>query len=111
MVLLVLKKAKASNKGESAKRPVSFVRKGFTFQKRLLLLLLPVLLLITYSHTLHSPFVFDDIAHVSENPAVADKSVAAITAVICNNILTSCTGLICGKLPDFAEIKRLLTDF
>ena len=70
------KKAKSSKKGESAKRPVSFTRKGFIFQKRLLLLLLPVMLLITYSHTLHSPFVFDDIAHVSENPAIQIKDLS-----------------------------------
>ena len=70
------KKAKNSNKGESAKRPVSLIRKGITFQKRLLLLLLPLLLLITYSHTLHSPFVFDDIAHVSENPAIQIKDLS-----------------------------------
>jgi len=63
------KKAKNSNKGESAKRPTSFISKGYLFQEKLLLLLLPLLILITYSHTLHSPFVFDDIANISANPA------------------------------------------
>ena len=64
------KKAKNSNKDESVKQPVSFIHKGITFQKQLLLLLLPLLILITYSHSLHSPFVFDDIEHVASNPAI-----------------------------------------
>jgi Flp pilus assembly protein TadD len=63
------KKAKNSSKGESAKLPVSFMHKGVIFQRRLFLLLLPLLIIITYSHTLHSPFVFDDIANISSNPA------------------------------------------
>ena len=63
------KKAKNSNRGGLAKRLESPIRKGFTFQKRLLLLLLPLVIIITYSHTLHSPFVFDDIANISANPA------------------------------------------
>jgi hypothetical protein len=72
------KKAKNSSKGESAKLLESLVSKGVTFQKRLLLLLLPLLIIITYSHTMHSPFVFDDIAHVSQNPAtqITDLSFA-----------------------------------
>jgi len=63
------KKAKNSNRGGLAKRLERPISKGFTFQKRLLLLLLPLLIIITYSHTLHSPFVFDDIANISSNPA------------------------------------------
>jgi Flp pilus assembly protein TadD len=64
------KKAKNSNKDDSVKRPTSFISKGYLFQEKLLLLLLPLLILITYSHSLHSPFVFDDIEHVASNPAI-----------------------------------------
>ena len=64
------KKANNSNKDDSVKRPTSFISKGYLFQEKLLLLLLPLLILITYSHSLHSPFVFDDIEHVASNPAI-----------------------------------------
>jgi Flp pilus assembly protein TadD len=64
------KKSNKDNKGGSADRPSGLIRKGITFQKWLLLLLLPLLILITYSHSLHSPFVFDDIEHVASNPAI-----------------------------------------
>src|SRR5210317_1493687 len=70
------KKAKNSNKDDSVKRPTSFISKGYLFQQKLLLILLPLLILITYSHSLHSPFVFDDIAHVAENPAVQVKDLS-----------------------------------
>lgn len=63
------KKTKNSNKDDSVKQPVSLINKGVILQQRMLLILLPLLILITYSHTLHSPFVFDDIANISSNPA------------------------------------------
>ncbi len=63
------KKSNKDNKGGSADRPSGLIRKGVTFQKRLLLFLLPLLVLVTYAHTMHSPFVFDDIRNISANPA------------------------------------------
>jgi Flp pilus assembly protein TadD len=72
------KKSKVAGKENSGRQEIDIFKKRYLYQQRFLLILLPLLIFITYSHTLHSPFVFDDIRNVSSNTAteVTDLSFA-----------------------------------
>jgi Flp pilus assembly protein TadD len=64
------KKSKVAGKENSGRQGIDIFKKGYLYQRRFMLIMLPLLILITYSHTLHSPFVFDDIRNVSSNQAI-----------------------------------------
>ena len=70
------KKAKVAGKENPGRQEIDIFKKGYLYQRKFMLIMLPLLILITYSHSLHSPFVFDDIAHVSENPAIHVKDLS-----------------------------------